>query len=412
MEKKAISSDLIRGHIDTIILHTLLDGDKFAQQISDCIEEKSQNEYKINQATLYSSLKRLETLKHVSSYWYDSPTGRRKYFKLTELGRQTVEQNLSSWSYSRAIIDKLIDCSPESVSQPQIIEKIVEVPVEKTVYVHVSPEEKTVKTDKIVETKPQEVKFDVKTDMKSEIKLESSNSIDVNFRNIINGLIKSTVVQKSSPIDIQPINKDNHPSSEEKLKFNETISQTGFGSGKSNNGKIDFSDLSLKALKEGYKLRISSKDSGVAPGKFLINKINLYASFAIYLLVMLEFLFFTFYYDKIINFPSGLTTALIIVFTAFPVIRFLQYVKRPLKKTSKNIGADKILTASIIVFNLLIITFALNLILGINFNNLSVFIPAFIMPCVLYVNLIVYFILKFFISKLSIFVTKPKKTAL
>ena len=59
MEPQQISSDLIRGHIDTIILHTLLDGDKFAQQISESIEAKSENEYKINQSTLYRYLKRL-----------------------------------------------------------------------------------------------------------------------------------------------------------------------------------------------------------------------------------------------------------------------------------------------------------------------------------------------------------------
>ena len=84
MEQHAISSDLIRGHIDTIILHTLLDGDKYAQQISDSIEEKSEKEYKINQATLYSSLKRLESLRFVKSYWNDSETGRRKYFNLAK----------------------------------------------------------------------------------------------------------------------------------------------------------------------------------------------------------------------------------------------------------------------------------------------------------------------------------------
>ena len=31
--EQQISSDLIRGHIDTIILHTLVSSDKFAQQI-------------------------------------------------------------------------------------------------------------------------------------------------------------------------------------------------------------------------------------------------------------------------------------------------------------------------------------------------------------------------------------------
>ena len=60
--ENSISSDLIRGHIDTIILHSLTSGNKYAQQISDFIEEKSDNKYVINQATLYSSLKRLENL--------------------------------------------------------------------------------------------------------------------------------------------------------------------------------------------------------------------------------------------------------------------------------------------------------------------------------------------------------------
>ena len=123
MEPQAISSDLIRGHIDTIILHALLNGDKFAQQISDAIEQKSDSEYKINQATLYSSLKRLESLKYVSSYWYDSDAGgRRKYFKLTDLGKKTVEDNILNWSYSRGIIDKLMDCSPQPIFRTQYVE--------------------------------------------------------------------------------------------------------------------------------------------------------------------------------------------------------------------------------------------------------------------------------------------------
>ena len=115
--RPTISSDLIRGHIDTIILHSLLDGDKFAQQISDAVEEKSSGEYKINQATLYSSLKRLESLKLVLPYWFDCADGRRKYFRITDLGQQTVKDNLSSWTYSRTIIDKLMDLQTVQVSK-------------------------------------------------------------------------------------------------------------------------------------------------------------------------------------------------------------------------------------------------------------------------------------------------------
>lgn len=123
MEPQAISSDLIRGHIDTIILHTLLDGDKFPQQISDSIEQKSDGVYKINQATLYSSLKRLVNLKFITAYWQDSDNGgRRKFFKLTDAGKTSIDENMSNWSFSRTIIDKLIDCTPTAIQINQVDE--------------------------------------------------------------------------------------------------------------------------------------------------------------------------------------------------------------------------------------------------------------------------------------------------
>ena len=104
-----ISSDLIRGHINTIILRCLYDGDKYGYEIIDEIEKKSGGLYTIKQPTLYSALKRLESLQYVSSYYGDSSYGgRRKYFSLTDTGRQITEQNLSEWEYSRTIIDSLI----------------------------------------------------------------------------------------------------------------------------------------------------------------------------------------------------------------------------------------------------------------------------------------------------------------
>ena len=40
----SISSDLIRGHINTIILRTLYDGDKYGYEIINEIEEKSKGQ--------------------------------------------------------------------------------------------------------------------------------------------------------------------------------------------------------------------------------------------------------------------------------------------------------------------------------------------------------------------------------
>ena len=105
----AISSDLIRGHINTIILRTLYDGDKYGYEIISEIESKSKGQYVLKQPTLYSALKRLESQDYVTSYWGGvSNGGRRKYFQITDKGKRVVEQNLAEWEYSRTVIDSLI----------------------------------------------------------------------------------------------------------------------------------------------------------------------------------------------------------------------------------------------------------------------------------------------------------------
>ena len=105
----SISSDLIRGHINTIILRTLYDGDKYGYEIINEIEEKSKGQYSLKQPTLYSALKRLESQDYVTSYWGGATSGgRRKYFQITDKGRTVVEQNLAEWEYSRTVIDSLI----------------------------------------------------------------------------------------------------------------------------------------------------------------------------------------------------------------------------------------------------------------------------------------------------------------
>ena len=97
-----ISADLIRGHINTIILRTLYDEDKYGYDIISEIEKKSGGMYSLKQPTLYSALKRLEALEYVESYYGDhSNGGQRKYFRLTSKGREAIDQDLTEWEYSR-----------------------------------------------------------------------------------------------------------------------------------------------------------------------------------------------------------------------------------------------------------------------------------------------------------------------
>lgn len=114
--EQTISSDFIRGHIDTIILRSLFSGTKHALEIAAFIEEKSGNKYEVKQATLYSALKRLEKQKYVRPFWNDAPEGgRRRYFEITPAGKAFADKNLSEWDYSRDVIDQLVDEVPKNL---------------------------------------------------------------------------------------------------------------------------------------------------------------------------------------------------------------------------------------------------------------------------------------------------------
>lgn len=104
-----LSSDLLRGHTDTIILRLLTDGDKYGYQITKLIYDYSGQKYELKEATMYSSLKRLEHDGHITSYWGDeSQGGRRKYYRITTSGREQYESNKRNWDYAKQILDKLL----------------------------------------------------------------------------------------------------------------------------------------------------------------------------------------------------------------------------------------------------------------------------------------------------------------
>lgn len=109
IKESSISSDLIRGHIDTIILRVLGEGDNYGYEIIKTIARLSDGQYELKEPSLYTSLKRLETNRLIKSYWGDeSQGGRRKYYKVTAAGTEAYKNNLVTWKTARDLIDKLI----------------------------------------------------------------------------------------------------------------------------------------------------------------------------------------------------------------------------------------------------------------------------------------------------------------
>ncbi len=109
MDKK-LSSDLLRGHTDTIILKLLMGGDKYGYEIIKLVYEHTLKLYELKEATMYSSLKRLEENdSQITSYWGDETHGgRRKYYHITVSGRKLYKENVQNWEYTKQILDQLI----------------------------------------------------------------------------------------------------------------------------------------------------------------------------------------------------------------------------------------------------------------------------------------------------------------
>ncbi len=104
-----LSADLLRGHTDTIILKLLTTGDKYGYEITRLVYEHSGQIYELKEATMYSSLKRLENDGHITSYWGDETQGgRRKYYRITASGRELYLQNKQNWDHAKQILGKLL----------------------------------------------------------------------------------------------------------------------------------------------------------------------------------------------------------------------------------------------------------------------------------------------------------------
>jgi PadR family transcriptional regulator PadR len=92
-----------------MILRVLLDSDHYGYEIVKLLRERSDGELELKEATLYSSLRRLEADGDIQWYWGDETQGgRRKYYQITDQGRRTHETNRKNWEFTKRIVDRLI----------------------------------------------------------------------------------------------------------------------------------------------------------------------------------------------------------------------------------------------------------------------------------------------------------------
>lgn len=101
-----ISSDTIRGHLDFIILRLIYEKDRYGYEISKEISERTNDQFQIKEASLYAVFQRLEKREIIESYFGDvSHGGKRRYYRLTTLGKAYLKEKAAEWQETKTVID-------------------------------------------------------------------------------------------------------------------------------------------------------------------------------------------------------------------------------------------------------------------------------------------------------------------
>lgn len=104
-----ISSDVIRGYNDTIILCILLGGPSYGYEISKKIRDMSKEKYIIKETTLYSAVNRMEKNGFIESFYGDETNGKRRtYYRTTQEGQEYYREKCKEWKVTKEVVEKFI----------------------------------------------------------------------------------------------------------------------------------------------------------------------------------------------------------------------------------------------------------------------------------------------------------------
>lgn len=103
-----ISSDVIRGYNDIMILYLLLDEPSYGYEISKKISSLTDNKYVMKETTLYSAFTRLERNGYISSFYGSDPADRRTYYRITNEGVNFYKDKCSEWALTKEVVERFI----------------------------------------------------------------------------------------------------------------------------------------------------------------------------------------------------------------------------------------------------------------------------------------------------------------
>jgi len=102
-------TNLIQGTLAMLILKTLARGPLHGYEITQRIQQTSEDVLKVEEGSLYPALYRMEEQGWIEAEWGASENNRRaKYYKLTRAGRKQLAQETTNWERVSGAIAKVL----------------------------------------------------------------------------------------------------------------------------------------------------------------------------------------------------------------------------------------------------------------------------------------------------------------
>ena len=108
-ERRGIERELRRGSLELIVLHLLAPGEAYGYEIVSKLTAETNGALEVTDGTLYPVLYRLERAGFVSVRWETPDRGvPRKYYRLTESGRDELERLTHEWTTFAKAMTRLL----------------------------------------------------------------------------------------------------------------------------------------------------------------------------------------------------------------------------------------------------------------------------------------------------------------
>jgi PadR family transcriptional regulator, regulatory protein PadR len=107
-----MDTELLKGTLSLLILSLLSRKAMYGYEIAATVHSDTDGAFNWREGSLYPSLHKMEQGGWIEGEWEEKETGRkRRYYHLTEKGRQALAEKTESWGELRRAVDVILEKS-------------------------------------------------------------------------------------------------------------------------------------------------------------------------------------------------------------------------------------------------------------------------------------------------------------